>query len=110
MRVTIGRIRSGCWEQYEDAYRLLVESQSAVSGLRARWLARSTSDPDFCLAVSLWESREAMESYERSDAVKREILPHLAPYLSGDFVAHHCEVQAEHLPWAEVRALVGRPA
>jgi heme-degrading monooxygenase HmoA len=94
MRVPHGHIRSGCWNQYEAAYRQYVEQHSPVDGLVARWLVRSKTDPDLCITISLWKTLHEMEAYERSDAVKREILPRLAPYLTGDLVAHHCEVEA----------------
>jgi heme-degrading monooxygenase HmoA len=94
MRVTHGHIRSGCWDDYELAYRKYVEQHAPVAGLVARWLVRSKSDPDLCITISLWQTLRDMEAYERSDAVKREILPRLAPYLSADLVAHHCEVQS----------------
>ena len=98
MRVTKGRSKPGCWDQYEAVYRKFVENGPRPFGLLARWLLRSVEDRDLGFSLSLWESREAMEAYERSDAVRGEILPHLAPYLTGDFVAHHCEVNIQSTP------------
>jgi heme-degrading monooxygenase HmoA len=95
MRVTKGRVRPGCWENYEAAYVLHVEGQPAPAGLLGRWLMRSMIDVDLGFSLSLWETQEAMEAYERSDAVRREILPHLAPFLTSDFVAHHCDVKVQ---------------
>jgi quinol monooxygenase YgiN len=63
-----------------------------MPGLVACWLARSTTDQDMGCVVSLWSSRAAMQTYERSDAVRGEILPAVAPYLSSGFLAHHCEI------------------
>lgn len=98
MRVTKGRVKRGCWETYEAAYVEHVEGKPAPPGLLGRWLLRSMIDADLGFSLSLWDSQQAMEAYERSDAVRREILPHLAPFLTSDFVAHHCDVkvQASH--------------
>jgi heme-degrading monooxygenase HmoA len=98
MRVTKGRIKTGCWDQYEAAYRQYVEAGPAPPGLLGRWLLRAVTDPDLGFAMSLWQTQAAMEAFERSDAVRREILPHLAPYLTTDFVAHHCDVKIQAMP------------
>jgi heme-degrading monooxygenase HmoA len=95
MRVTKGKTRPGCWEQYEAAYRQYVEGAPSPRGLLGRWLLRSVADRELGFSLSLWETLDAMEAYERSDAVRRQILPHLAPFLSSDFVAHHCDVKVQ---------------
>jgi heme-degrading monooxygenase HmoA len=93
MRITIGRIKPGKWDEFESAYKRHVEGIAASPGLRARWLVRSSTDSDIGFTISLWETLADMERYERSDAVKRQILPHMAPYLDGITTAHHCEVR-----------------
>ena len=93
MRVTKGHVKPGCWDRYEAAYRHYVEGRPPSAGLLGRWLLRAHNDPELGFSLSLWETQEAMEAYERSDAVRREILPQLAPYLESDFVAHHCIVK-----------------
>jgi heme-degrading monooxygenase HmoA len=98
MRVTKGRIKPGCWDQYEAAYRTHVEGCPAPPGLLGRWLLRAVADPELGFSLSLWETQGAMEAYERSDAVRREILPHLAPFLTTDFTAHHCDVKVQGMP------------
>ena len=95
MRVTKGHVKSGCWDQYEAAYRQHVEGRPPPAGLLGRWLLRATTDPNLGFSLRLWATKVAMEAYERSDAVRREILPHLAPFLTNDFVAHHCDVKAQ---------------
>jgi heme-degrading monooxygenase HmoA len=95
MRITKGRIKPGCWDEYEAAYRQYVEGQATPPGMLARWLLRADSDRDLGFSLSLWKSQEAMEAYERSDSVRREILPQLAKFLTSDFVAHHCAVKAQ---------------
>src|ERR1700734_3796796 len=102
MRVTLGRVRAACWEQYEAAYRQYVQTQASVKGLRARWLARSTTDLDMGCTISVWDTAADMEAYERSDAVRQEILPRLVPFLSSEFIAHHCSVECGDLSFDEV--------
>lgn len=94
MRITMGRTRPGSWSQFEAAYRQYVEA-NAAPGLRARWLVRSVTDADTFFTVSLWERLEDLETYERSDAVQRQVLKHIAPHLSGISTAHHCRVRGE---------------
>jgi heme-degrading monooxygenase HmoA len=92
MRITMGRTRSGCWEEFEAAYRAHIEGRVAP-GLRARWLVRSTSDANAFFTISLWYSVADLENYERSDAVRREVLRHISPLLDGVSTAHHCAVR-----------------
>ena len=60
MRITWGKLRSGCWQEYEQAYRATV-ADTAVPGLRGRWLAQDVHDPDGGFAVSVWDSLDAAE-------------------------------------------------
>jgi heme-degrading monooxygenase HmoA len=96
MRLTFGKVKAGLWDEFEGAYKQYVEGAAATQGLRTRWLVRSTSDRDTYFTLSLWETLEDMESYERSDSVEREILPHIAPFLNGPSTAHHCELPGGH--------------
>ena len=105
MRITMGRTKSGTWADFEAAYRQHIEGKP-ISGLRARWLGRATSDADTFFTISLWETLADMERYERSDAVRREVLRHIAPYLNGVSTAHHCEVRRDlPLTTAELAAM-----
>ena len=45
MRITWGKLRAGCWQEYEQAYRATV-ADKAVPGLRGRWLAQDVQDPE----------------------------------------------------------------
>jgi len=100
MRITMGTTKAGTWADFEAAYRKHIESE-AVQGLRARWLVRSTSDVEVFFTISLWETLADMERYERSDAVRRQVLRYIAPHLNGVSTAHHCEVRRD-LPLTEV--------
>lgn len=92
MRITTGQVRPGCWEHFETAYLEHIEGRPA-RGLRARWLARSTTDPETFFTIALWDSLPDLEAYERSDAVRREVLKHIAPYIKGVSNAYHCAVR-----------------
>jgi len=92
MRLTMGRTKPGHWHEFEADYRQYIEGRPAP-GLRARWLVRSKSEPDTFFTISLWDSLAEMEAYERSDAVRRQVLKHIAPHLQGVSTAHHCEVR-----------------
>jgi heme-degrading monooxygenase HmoA len=105
MRITMGRTKTGTWADFEAAYRQHIESER-VLGLRARWLVRSTSDVDVFFTISLWETLTDMERYERSDAVRRQVLRYIAPHLNGVSTAHHCEVRRDpQLTAAELAAM-----
>jgi heme-degrading monooxygenase HmoA len=105
MRITAGKVRPGCWDAFETAYRERIEGRMD-HGLRARWLARSTTDVDAFFTISLWESVADLEAYERSDAVRREVLKYIAPHLIGVSTAHHCAVRYDlPLTASQLRAL-----
>ena len=61
MRITWGKLRAGCWQEYEQAYRTAVADKE-VPGLRGRWLARDVHDPDGGCALN----REAAPSASRT--------------------------------------------
>ena len=95
MRILWGKLRAGCWQEYEQAYRATV-SNHEVPGLRGRWLAQDVQDPDGGFAVSLWDSLEAMQAYEeQSAAFRQEIQPTLQPFFVGEYTTHRCEVKYE---------------
>lgn len=94
MRITMGRTKPGSWDDFEAAYRQHIEDKP-VGGLQARWLVRATSDVNTFFTISLWQTLADMERYERSDAVRRQVLRHIAPHLNGVSSAHHCEVRRD---------------
>lgn len=96
MRIVWGKVRPGQWEQYEEAYKsVLRPGRENIRGLKGRWLARDTGDPDAGYSVSLWESTEALERYESSEFFRRKVLPALQPFFVNDFEADHCEVRVK---------------
>lgn len=93
VRLTEGQVHPGMWADFQNAYGLHVETRTAP-GLQMRWLARSQADAGRFFTVSIWDSLCHMESFERSDAVHRQILKHISRYLCGLSSAHHCEVHS----------------
>jgi len=91
VRLTEGRVYPGMWADFQNAYKVHVETRAAP-GLRMRWLVRSKPDAETFFTVSIWDTLGHMESFERSDAVRRQILKHIARHLCGISSAYHCEV------------------
>jgi heme-degrading monooxygenase HmoA len=94
MRITWGKLRAGCWQEYEQAYRATV-ADKAVPGLRGRWLAQDVHDPDGGFAVSVWDSFEAMQAYEQSAVFRLEMQPAMQPFFVGEYTTYRCEVKYE---------------
>ena len=92
MRITWGKLRAGRWQEYEQAYRATV-ADTAVPGLRGRWLAQDVQDPDGGFAVSVWDSLEAMQAYEQSAVFRQEIQPTLQPFFVGEYTTYRCAVK-----------------
>jgi heme-degrading monooxygenase HmoA len=92
MRITWGKLRSGTWSEFEQAYKDTVVGKE-VKGLQGRWLAQDVNDPDGGFAVSLWETLEGMQAYEQSDFYQQEALPALQPYFVGEYTTYRCDVK-----------------
>ena len=66
-RVAWGKVKPGTWSEYERLYRdELLPASRDVKGLAYRRLLHSTDDPDEGISITIWESREDLEAYERS--------------------------------------------
>jgi heme-degrading monooxygenase HmoA len=85
-------LRGGTWQEFEQTYRATVVGKE-VPGLRGRWLAQDVQDPNGGFAVSLWDSLEAMQAYERSAAFTQEIQPRLQPFFVGEYTTYRCDVK-----------------
>jgi len=93
LRIIRGKLKPGTWPAYERAYKETMIKAGKIPGLKARWLARAANDPDAGYTVSVWESDEAMRTYEKGDVLKKVILPALEPFFSGDYTTTSCEVR-----------------
>ena len=92
LRVTRGKVRSGSWEEYEAALRKTIAEVGSVPGLLSRTLARDLDQPDSGYAISLWESEEALATYEGKSSVE-ELRSSLHSFFVGDFESKICEVR-----------------
>ncbi len=92
MRITWGKLQSGKWAEFEQAYHNTVVGK-AIKGLQGRWLAQDVQDPDGGFAVSLWDTAADMEAYEQSEAYRQDILPALEPFFVGEYTTYRCDVK-----------------
>ena len=92
LRVTRGKVRPGSWEEYEGALRKTIAEVGNVPGLLSRTLARDLGEPDSGYAISLWESKEAVEAYENRPAVERS-RSKFHEFFISDFDSALCEVR-----------------
>ena len=60
-----------------------------------RWLAQDVNDPDGGVAVSVWDTLDAMQAYEQSAVFKQEIQPTLQPFFVGEYTTYRCDVKYE---------------
>jgi heme-degrading monooxygenase HmoA len=93
VRIIHGKLKSGTWDSYEQAYKEAVAKAGQIPGLKGRWLAHADEDPDGGYTISLWESDAAMRAYENGDVLQNTILPRLKPFFSGDYTTTRCEVR-----------------
>jgi heme-degrading monooxygenase HmoA len=94
VRITWGRVKPESWDEYEAVYqRAVPDDDGSVPGLRGRMLLRDVDDPDTGGTLSLWDSAESARAYEAGD-LRREVLPQLEPFFTGEFISHVCEVRS----------------
>lgn len=85
VRLSGGRLKPGSWDAFEKAYREFAERMAQVPGLKDRSLLKDTTKEDAGWAVTVWESQEAIDAYNRSD-LAQEVKPILSPYFINDYV------------------------
>jgi heme-degrading monooxygenase HmoA len=90
MRITWGKVRPGLWETFETTYKRVADP--AIAGLCARWLVRDTVDPDAIFAITLWESREAIDRWEAAPEYRTRFLDEIDPLMLGAYSVSICEV------------------
>lgn len=83
MRIVSGTVSPGSWDQYEKLYREIVVNEGPLPGLRGRWLIRNGADGDSGSSISLWESEEAMRTYESSALLREKLSPPLEVLWAG---------------------------
>lgn len=92
LRITHGRVRSGTWDQFEQALQQSVKEVGHVPGLITRSLTRDLKDPDQGYSLSVWESLADAENYEKSELAKT-ITPQLKTFFTGEYRSDHCEIR-----------------
>lgn len=75
IRMVWGRLMRGKWAEYEQYFneRVLGSANPTVEGLRGRKLLRSSENPDEGISLSLWDSLEAMQKYEKSPQRQKSV-------------------------------------
>ncbi len=72
MRITWGRLKADCWEDFERIYIEASRSREDVKGLRGHILARDVADPDAGYTISIWEDEDSMLAEESSSEQGRD--------------------------------------
>ena len=92
-RVAWGKVKPEMWDQYERIYREeIVPSSRGVKGLRFRELLRGSDDPNEGISLTLWDSREDMETYERGEVYQR-FLDRVKDCYTGEYWIKHFDVR-----------------
>jgi heme-degrading monooxygenase HmoA len=92
-RVAWGKVKPGTWDEYERTYReQIVPASKGVKGLRFRELLRGTDDPNEGISLTLWDSREDLEAYERG-ATYQGFLDRVKDFYVGEFWIKHFDVR-----------------
>ena len=92
-RVAWGKVKPGSWEEYERIYREeILPASRNVKGLRFRELLRGNDDPNEGISLTLWDSREDLEEYERG-ATYQGFLERVKQYYVGEFWVKHFDVR-----------------
>ena len=93
LRIIHGKLKPGTWDSYESAYKDVMKTAGKIPGLRGRWLAHATDDPDAGYTMSLWESEAAMKAYENGDMLQKTVLPTLKAFFSCYYTTKRCEIR-----------------
>ena len=92
-RVAWGRVKPGTWDQYERIYHEeILPATRDVAGLHLRELLRGTDDPDEGISLTLWESGEDLDAYERS-SLHQELVDRARAFYVGEFWVKHFDVR-----------------
>jgi heme-degrading monooxygenase HmoA len=92
-RVAWGKVKPGSWDDYERIYReQIVPASQGVKGLRFRELLRGSDDPDEGISLTLWDSREDLEAYEKG-ATYQGFLDRVKDFYAGEYWIKHFDVR-----------------
>jgi heme-degrading monooxygenase HmoA len=92
-RVAWGKVKPGAWDAYERVYREeILPASRNVKGLRFRELLRGNDDPNEGISLTLWDSREDMEAYERGEIYQR-CTSRVTEFYVGEYWIKHFDVR-----------------
>lgn len=67
LRITSANVQPGKVEMFDDLYRkTVIPALRSVEGFRHAFLVGSTENPHEVLSVTIWESKEKADAYERN--------------------------------------------
>ncbi len=94
VRMLWGRLRVGMWGEYERSYNEHIEPLTrGRKGFLGRQLLRSTENPDEGASVTLWDSFEDLQAYDRS-AERQEAAKALEHLYTGEYWVRVFEVRS----------------
>jgi heme-degrading monooxygenase HmoA len=91
VRIYWGKLQPGAWPDVEAKYREL--NAIPIPGLKGRWVAQDTNDPDSMFTITLWEDLRSVRHWEASPAYRETFLAAIAPFLAGSQTVSLCEVK-----------------
>ena len=92
IRVAWGKLTAGGWEQFERHYKeKIAPTINTTKGLQYRALLPSTDIPDEGVSITLWETLEDMQNYERSEQ-HRTLASGMEHLFTGEYWVKHFEL------------------
>ncbi len=98
LRLSWGKLIPGSWEQFEKHYNEKVAPKaSTVKGLQIRALLPSSNIPDEGLSLTMWDSLDDMQNYERSGEI-RDNVSEVEHLFAGEYWIKHFEIVSAAKP------------
>ena len=92
-RLAWGKVKPGTWDEYERIYHEeILPATREVKGLSLRELLQGADDPDEGISLTLWESREDLDAYERS-SLHQDMVDRARAFYVGEFWVKHFDVR-----------------
>lgn len=91
MRITWGKVRPGLWDAFEALYAQVADPHT--EGLVGRQLVRDTVDSDAFFAISVWATREVIDSWEASEQYRERFLNLIDPFMLGAYSVSVCDIR-----------------
>ena len=92
-RLAWGKVKPGTWDDYERIYHEeILPATRDVKGLSLRELLQGADDPDEGISLTLWDSREDLDAYERS-GLHQDMVDRARAFYVGEFWVKHFDVR-----------------